>query len=639
MFAEALRASNEDRLSQAEELCGRILAVDPNHGRTLNLLGIVVARTGRDELAVELLRRAVRSSPSVACFHNSLGAFLQKIDQTEEAVSEYRQAIDLAPEYVDPLINLGRLLSDLGRPEGALPYVANMMALAPADATVRTSLGDVLHALGRPEEGEQHFRKALELAPQSVDVVRNCIATLMKAQRWTQTIPFLERWVELEPANADPRLGLGDCYFHQDLQKAAAAHYAKALELDPQSAKAANNLGTCLLSECHHGPALAFLRMAAELQPDCVNIWPNLGKVLREVGLVETALRCYDSGLALEPELAQARWGRSLCLLALGRLAEGWTEYEWGWKAGARTPVRPFSHPYWNGEDLAGKTILVWMEQGLGDIILFASLVPDLIRAGAHCIVESEWRLTGLFQRSFPEAEVVLWTDPPQARTLQPDVDFQIPVASLARWFRPTLDSFPQEPAYLVPDPVRAGEWKQHVDALGNGLKVGICWRSMLNKGPRAMHYSQLNEWGPILTTPGVQFINLQYDQCEEELCEAEGKFGVPIYRWTEFDLRNDQDGVAALISTLDVVISAGTAVASMGGAVGIPTWVLAINAGDWTCLGQDYNPWQRSERRFYRGNNPWMWAIQNVAAELRQLSQSSQVSEAIIPDEVGVTS
>jgi hypothetical protein len=159
---------------------------------------------------------------------------------------------------------------------------------------------------------------------------------------------------------------------------------------------------------------------------------------------------------------------------------------------------------------------------------------------------------------------------------------------------------------------------------LGEGLKAGICWRSSVGKGMRAMHYATLRQWGPILTTPGVQFVNLQYDQCDEELREAERLFSTRVHVWDDMDLRNDQDNLAALISTLDLVISARTAVAAMAGAVGAPTLVLTRSVTDWWGLGTDYCPWLPSVRAFSCGaNDPWEPAIARIASELEHMAEA----------------
>jgi len=130
-----------------------------------------------------------------------------------------------------------------------------------------------------------------------------------------------------------------------------------------------------------------------------------------------------------------------------------------------------------------------------------------------------------------------------------------------------------------------------------------------------------LTQWGPILTTPGVHLVNLQYDQCDEEVCEAERHFGTRVHRWNDIDLKNDQEGVAALISELDLVISAGTAVDQMAGAVGAPTWVLIRGRGECWGLGTDHCPWYPSVRVFYCGaSEPWEPMIGRMASELGQL-------------------
>lgn len=402
----------------------------------------------------------------------------------------------------------------------------------------------------------------------------------------------------------------------------AALHYAKALELDPTSVDVASNLGACLSHLGRRGEALALLCDTVERDPASVPAWSNLGIGAKNLGDVETALLCFARALALKPGHANTRWSRSLCLLASGRLTEGWAEFDWRWKSGAMGEERPFLQPHWDGSDLQGKTILVWMEQGLGDQIVFASVLPDLLRAGAQVVVECEPRLVKLLERSFPSAEVVARTTPPDPRTLRPDIRFQVPAGSLPRFLRPSLASFPQERGYIVPDPDQVRHWKARVDSLGEGLKAGICWRSGVRQGMRAMHYAQLSQWGPILAAPGVQFVNLQYDECGEELREAERSFGGRIHLWNDLNLKNDQEAVAALISNLDLVISARTAVAALAGAVGAPTLVLTRRVTDWWGLGTDYCPWLPSIRAFHCGaNDPWEPAIARIASEVGQLA------------------
>ena len=587
LFAQAQQEHQQGRLEEAERLCGQVLAADPQHAGALHLLGLLALQAGRHDRAAELIRKAIVLHPGSAQYHGNLGVALERLGLREEAVSECIEALRLSPDLTDALCNLGAILCDLGRPEKALP----------------------------------HLEKAAALTPQSVSAVQGCARALSELKRWAEAAPHFARWVALDPDNVTTRLKIGDCYFEQGLWQEAAAHYSKALELKPGSVEAANNLAVCFAKAGRRVEALAVLREAVRLNPETPTAWANLGSTIRRLGREETALRCLDFAIALEPTHVTAHWNRSLSLLALGRMAEGWAEYEWGWKTGIRKPERLCFQPRWDGSDPAGKTILVWMEQGLGDHIAFSSMLPDLLRAGAHCIVECDPRLVTLLERSFPGAEVVPQTVPPHPRTREPGIDFQIPAASLARWLRPSLESFPQRRGYLVPDPARAARWRERIGALGPGLKVGICWRSMLNKDAGALDSTQLNQWGPILTAPGVHFVNLQYDRCDEELREAGRLFGARIHVWDDTDLKNDQEGVAALIPALDLVLSAFTAVAQMAGGVGAPAWVLShLGVQGWWGLGTDHCPWHPGLRLFPCGiTDPWEPVIETVASELRR--------------------
>jgi Flp pilus assembly protein TadD len=551
--------------------------------------------------------------------------------QLQKAELLCQQVLAAHPEHVEALHLLGVLAGQTGQQERAVQFFGKALAVAPSHSLALTNLAVALRELGRSEEALGYVQKAADLTPESLHAVRNCALLLTGLGRWAEAIPFFERWAALEPENAGVYQALGACYARQGLGPQAASCYVKSLELDPDSAEVGTHLGAWLVEESVSAPVLAFLCQVVERNPASAAAWANLGAVTKNLGDLNTALRCYERAVALHSSHAGILWNRSLCLLSVGRLAEGWADYEYRWQAKALRQKRPFSQKQWDGCDAAGKTILVWMEQGLGDQIAFAGMLPDLLRAGAHVIVECDPRLVALLKRSFA-AEVVASTEKPDPRTERPDIDFQVPAGSLPRYFRSSLDCFPQHPGYLVPDAARTATWSRRLSALGAGLKVGICWRSMVAHGARSLYYAQLNQWGPILTIPGVHFVNLQYDQCDEELRGAETLFGIAIHQWEDVDLRLDQEEVAALIASLDLVISAGTAVDQMAGALGRPTWVLTRGSGDWWSLGTDHCPWYPSVRAFHgRGSEPWKPLIERMASELRKMTAAtSGVAEAL---------
>jgi hypothetical protein len=223
---------------------------------------------------------------------------------------------------------------------------------------------------------------------------------------------------------------------------------------------------------------------------------------------------------------------------------------------------------------------------------MFSSCYADLIARAGHVIIECDPRLVGLFARSFPTATVRAAGGAPD------DFDVHVAAGSLPLHLRRALADFPARPGWLVPDPGRVASLRARIAALGPGPVVGIAWRSGLITPERAGLYTQLADWGPVFAAPGVRFVNLQYDDCAAELAAAGARFGVTVHRWPDLDLRNDLEGAAALTASLDLVLTAGTSVAEMAGALGVPVWRFGA-CGEWTALGAAVRPWYPSMRSF----------------------------------------
>ncbi|WP_255542550.1 hypothetical protein [Azospirillum sp. INR13] len=275
--------------------------------------------------------------------------------------------------------------------------------------------------------------------------------------------------------------------------------------------------------------------------------------------------------------------------------------------------------------------MLVWREQGVGDELMYSACYADLIARAGRVVVECEARLVDLFARSFPQAVV-------RAATADPmDADCHVPAGSLPLRLGWGLGGFPPREGWLRADAAAVRRWRGWLGGLdefgsdcptptlprwaGEGIKrlfgravavpprpagedrwgpnsalnIGLCWRSGLRNALRDTNYAPLTDWAPILTLPGLRLVTLQYDDCEAELIEAEETFGIAIHR-PPLDLRNDLDAAAALTAALDLVISAGTSVAEMAGALGVPVWRIGP-AGDWTALGTGCRPWYPSMR------------------------------------------
>ncbi|HYD66562.1 tetratricopeptide repeat protein [Azospirillum sp.] len=517
---------------------------------------------------------------------------LHHAGRLDEAAALYRQALGVEPGLAGYL--LGRALEDLGRLEEARRAYRQSLAAAPGNADALNDLGALLHRMGRPEGAEKRLREALAVAPDRADVRHNLAVVLTDRGAHDQALEHARRAVALAPDFADAHHTLGNILLALDRPEAAEAALRRALELAPGAASVLASLGAVLERLGRADSALACLERAAEAS-DSAEAWSNLGKVWQGQGRADRALAAFDRALAASPELALARLNRGLLHLERGDLARGWADYAARFAAQRDHRGRRFAAPEWRGEELSGKRILVWREQGVGDELMFASCYPDLIRhaetEGGRTVIECDRRLVPLFARSFPAAEVRAESGAPG------DMDFHVPAGSLPALLRPSPAAFGAG-GWLVPDSARVAAWRGRLAEGGPEPTVGIAWRSRLTTGERGGAYARLDAWGPLLSVPGVRFVNLQYDRCDAVLEAAERRFGIAIARWPDLDLMNDLENAAALTAALDLVISAPTAVAEMAGALGVPTWRL-MPGDDWTRLGTAARPWYPAQRPF----------------------------------------
>ncbi len=484
-----------------------------------------------------------------------------------------------------------------------------------------------------------------------------------------------EAAVQLLPDQDDLANDLGRLAYRLDLKPLAEQFFARFLAANPDSADGANNLACALRDQFRHAEAIEVLRQAIHADPRNALLWNTLGTVQSELGEFETAslffneaLSCdegqfrarYNLGNAklalgdvegaledceaalaqvqLDEERAMMQVARSTMLLNLGRIGEGWEAYEARLDPSFSDLTRFLvDRPRWSPtDDFEGRSLLVFGEQGLGDEVLFANMLPDLLKAlgpRGKLWLAIEQRLVPLFQRSFPEAIVgghvtrkvenrtyraaPFITDPSA-------IDLWTPLGSLLRRFRTSLHAFPRGPGYLTADPARVAHWRGVMEGAGPGLKVGLLWKSLKVETARARFYSPFDAWAPVLSVPGVRFVNLQYGDCADEIAAAKAQLGVQIFQPPAIDLKDDLDDVAALSSALDLVIGPANATSNIAAACGATAWLIST-PGAWPKLGTDRYPWYPSMRVFDPpGYNQWELVMAEVAAALAEGANSA---------------
>ncbi len=403
----------------------------------------------------------------------------------------------------------------------------------------------------------------------------------------------------------------------------AVEKISQAIAVKPDYADAHSNLGAAFLALLRHEEALASFDKALALNPGNALAHNNRGACLRWLGQSEEAIASYRRAIALDPEYGEAHHNLSLTLLATGHEKEGLDKFEWRWQAPSFTfAMRNFSEPMWDGAtDLKGKTLLLWPEQGPGDMIIWASRLEDIISRAGRCIVQVYPKLLPLFARSFPGA--IFRTDHGPEDTghenaASEDFDFHLPMGSLFRHLQPP-PALPVD-AYLLPDPERVVFWKQRLVGLGPGPYVGISWTSGIVTPERAPNYTRMDDWAPLFRQP-AQFINMQFGNYRDDLAYARQKFGIDVHTFDDLDIFDDLDDLAALAKALDVVISVSTVAAPLAAGVGTRTWLAAWRQSPWhnfllSARGPDVTHFERDL------NETWDAAFAAMAGRLRDISR-----------------
>ncbi|WP_035693502.1 tetratricopeptide repeat protein [Azospirillum halopraeferens] len=624
LAAAADRLLDAGRGPEAEPLYQRVLAARQEHPAALHGYGRLAAAAGRPDIGAHLIARAIAAGGGTAARHRDHARALHALGAAAEAAEAYGAALAIDPADPESRGARGVLLLTLGRAAEAEAALAGAAAQAADWAGLHANRALALHALGRHADAAAALRRALALDPALAEAW-NTLASLRPGEDAAAAARCAGRALCVRPAYAEAYGNLGLALAAQGRAEAAVECHRAAVRLRDDPAALANL--ALALEAAGQGDAagLAWWRLLLA-DPGAPAGWAGLADLRQRQGRGEAAVRAWRRALVLAPQraewhynhanalhalgrpdaadaayrraaeadpaLALARFNRGYAALARGDAVAGWTGLEARFAAGRAHPDRRFRRPAWDGGDLAGRTVLVWREQGVGDELMYASCYPDLIARAGRVIVECDPRLVPLFARSFPRATVRAATDDPD------DMDVHVPAASLPLHHRRTLAAFPPRAGWLRADPAAVAAWRDRPLAAGPGLRVGLCWRSRFRDARRSAGYTGLAAWAPLFAVPGVHPVILQYDDCAAEVAEAEARFGVRLHRPAGLDLLNDLDGAAALTASLDLVVSAGTSVAEMAGALGVPVWRIGA-AGEWTALGTAVRPWYPSMRLF----------------------------------------
>ena len=636
----------QGRAEQAAAMFQTAAETDPSFTEAHFNLATTLAESGRPAEAVEAFRAVIGLEAGAVAAHFGLGNALARCGRWAEAVPAFEAAARLAPDAAEPAFALGQALLTCGRPAEAVEAFRSALRRSSYLPAAYEPLARALDGAGRRGEAAAAFRAAALARPDSPMVQFDLGRTLFATGRAAEALAAFGRAVRLRPDWAEAHGGtaraLAQLGRHQEALAAcaaalsrqpdlASAHatradvlkammcpdeavsaYRLAIALAPHQAAVQVHLGDTLLQLGRPAESATACRAALALAPTAA-AHNNLGNALKAMGHVAEAGPRYAAALALAPEDPLIRLNHALALLTLGRFEEGWEEYEWRWRKSSFTsPRRSFTAPLWDGSPLAGRTILVHAEQGLGDTLQFARYLPLVAASAGRLLVECQSpSLRPLLERIPGVAAVFAMGEE------LPPFDLQVPLLSLPRLCGTTLETIPAQLPYLEPDPARLSLWGERLAQLG-GVRVGLAWAGKPNPDP--FRSCTLNALAPLWEVPCVTFYSLQPG------CSPGDADGLELVDLTA--QINDFADTAALIAHLDLVISIDTSVAHLAGALGKPVWLMLPKAGDWRWLTErPDSPWYPTMRIFrQKRQGEWGDVVQRVAEALD--AQASRILE-----------
>jgi len=614
VYRRGFVAHQAGRLQEAEQAYREVLAVEPAHPDALHLLGVVAHQVGRNEIAEDYIGQAIARAPRRADFHNNLGLVLNQLGRSVEAEAALATALRLNPKYPDALNNLGIALAAQGRHDEAVATYRKALKLQANYPDACNNLGLAYKALGRLAEAEARFRAALTFKPDFAEAHGNLGLVLAAQGRGADAEASYRAALRLRPTHREALNNLGVLLSDRGEWSQAEGVLRDAVRLDPEAPDAYRNLGAALTHLKRASEAEPMLRLATRLAPDAPEAHFNLGAALHDLRRLGEADTAYREALRLRPDFADAHNNRAYSLLLAGRYAEGWREYEWRWRtkhmAGG---VRGFAAPQWMGEPLDGRTLLLHAEQGLGDTLQFCRYA-SLITGAGRLVLEVQPPLKRLMGSLRGGVGVMA-----QGESL-PAFDLHCPLMSLPLALGAVQEAIPATIPYLAADPSDAARWRQRLAGLA-APRVGLVWAGNSHLGfPEfaavdARRSVALAAMAPLAEIPGVSFVSLQKGPPSRQA--AEPPAGMALIDFTaELD---DFAATAALIDSLDLLISVDTSVAHLAGAMGKPVWVLNRYDTCWRwLLSRNDSPWYPTVRLFRQpAPGDWDSVMRSVANAL----------------------
>jgi tetratricopeptide (TPR) repeat protein len=600
----AVELHNRGFLDQADGLYTGVLKLAPDHVEALHFLGVLRNQQGRVEEALALISSALALNAGWLALLVNYALVLNGAGYHAKALATTIRALTLDPASIDALFQNGNALMGLGRTGEASAAFERILALRPDHLDAMVNAGNALLKLGQPEQALDVLTRAVAAAPDHAGIVNNYGQGLVALDRHAEAVAYFERALTLDPLYAPAMINRAEALLHLDRAAEALDGIDDALAQAPRHAAALNVRGLALAALGRHEEAVAVFDAITAITPDWAHAYNNRGSAQAALNRFAAARASFRIATEIEPDLAAAHTNEAIASLALGDFAAGWAKYEWRW-----AKPRTFAAPLWRGEEpLAGKTLLIYPEQGFGDTLQCVRYAALAAARGARVVAEVELPLKSVLAGVAGIAELV-----GEGEAL-PSYDLRCPMMSLPGAFATTLATIPADVPYVAAPADRLDKWKALLPAAGR-LRVGLVFAGNSRHRNDRNRSIPLARLAPLLALDRIAFVSLQTGiDAEDRARLASGPSLLHLG-----DALGDFADTAAVIAGLDLVVTVDTATAHLAGAMGKPVWIMLPFSPDWRwLLGRRDSPWYPTARLFRQpAAGDWESVIAQVMAEL----------------------
>ena len=494
-----------------------------------------------------------------------------------------------------------------------------LIKIHPKASTLFNILGITLQKKGFFTDAIAAFKKAIEIQPGFDHALNNVGNVLKNIGKFDEAVTYYKNAIKVNSRYAEAYTGLGNVLKEIGNFDDSISNHLKAIKINPNFAEAYSNLGNTLFELAKFEEAAENHNKAIKINPNYAEAYSNLGNALGELGKFEEAIENYRQAMSINPKYKDPILNLSLIGLAQGKFETAWKGYEFRFYKTNRNLIRYEPEKIWDGNYLDG-TLLVWGEQGIGDHILFGSMLSDLKKCAKKIIVEIDKRLINLFKNYFKKINFsnieVIGIEEKNLRIF----DKHIAIGSIAQYLRNNKETFKNTPIkYLIPSAQKEKELKNKY-FLGNNIKIGISWKTLNKK--QQFRNIDIEKMLPIFKKPNCDFINLQFGETKDDLEKLKSKHGIEVQNIGEIDNFRDVENLAALINNLDLIITIQNSTAHLSAALGKETWIMLTKNSRWHwTINEKKSLWYPKAKLFQQDQlGDWNKVINDVSMSLKKI-------------------